>query len=418
MSTAAKPSLLYRALFTLLSPIVAWHSIAQARQTNNERMARQKLGKDFPQRDDRPVWIHMASVGEVNAAYPLVLELRQRHPKLPIVVSTFTPTGAETAMAKFGTEIEHIFLPLDFNKAVNTFFQQINPRCAIVMETEIWPRLFYQCKLNDTPLLIANGRLSEKTINKPAWVRDIYRQTLQNIDQVLARSQTDADRFIKLGTAPNKVQVINNIKFASTSNDNESVKPIQLPRPYVLAASTHDDEELQISRAWLTSSLSQTHLLVIAPRHPKRKQNITQQLQPLTNKLAIRSDNDEILEDTQVYLADTFGELQNFIAGAELVSMGGALIRHGGQNVIEVARLGKVALFGPHMGNFADERDLLLEHKAALEVSNADDLIRKMVELLAQPNLVKTMGENARQAIKSRQDVAQHYVDAIEPYLS
>ena len=418
MSTAAKPSPLYHALFTLLSPLIAWHSIAQARQTNNERMARQKLGKGFPQRDDRPVWIHMASVGEVNAAYPLILELRQRYPALPVIVSTFTPTGAETAMAKFGTEIEHVFLPLDFNKAVKAFFQQINPRCAIVMETEIWPRLFYHCKLNGTPLLIANGRLSNKTINKPTWVRNIYRQALQNVDQVLARSQTDAERFIELGTAPTKVQVIDNIKFASTSHDGEPVDPIQLPRPYVLAASTHDDEELQISRAWLTSSLSQTHLLVVAPRHPKRKHTIMQQLQPLTDKLAIRSDEDDLLEDTQIYLADTFGELQNFIAGAELVSMGGSLIRRGGQNVIEVARLGKVALFGPHMDNFADERDLLLEHDAAAEISNADDLIRKMVELLAQPSQVETMGQRAQEAIKRKQDVAQRYVDAIAPYLS
>ena len=418
MSTAVKPPLLYRALFTLLVPLIAWHSIAQARQAGNERMARQKLGKDFPQRDDQPVWIHMASVGEVNAAYPLVMELRQRYPDLPIIVSTFTPTGADMAEKKLGPEIEHVFLPLDFNRAVGNFFQQIKPRCVIIMETEIWPRLFYHCKLNSIPLLIVNGRLSEKTINKPAWIRNFYEKALQNVDQVLARSNTDANRFTELGTAADKVQIIDNIKFATPTSDTKPVEPIQLPRPYVVAASTHDDEELQISQAWLSSELSQSHLLVIVPRHPKRKQAILQQLRPLTAKLAVRSDNEEVTQETQIYLADTFGELQQFIAGAELVCMGGSLILRGGQNVIEAARLGKLALFGPHMDNFADERDLLLEKDAAIEVANADELIHKMAELLAQPDQIKIMGQRAQQAIKSKQNVAQRYVDAIAAYLS
>ncbi len=417
MSTAVKPDWCYRFIFTALSPLLAWHSIALARQAGDERMARQKLGKDVPKRDDRPVWIHMASVGEVNAAYALVLELRQRYPDLPIIVSTFTPTGAETAQKKFGPEIEHVYLPLDFNKAVATFFQQIKPRCALIMETEIWPRLFYHCKLNNIPLVIVNGRLSKKTTNKPAWIRAVYQKALHNVDQVLARSDTDAKRFIELGTAVDKVQVIDNIKFATATDTETTIEAISLPRPYVVAASTHGNEELQISCAWLNSALSQTHLLVIVPRHPKRKDAILQQLRPLTAKLVVRSDNDEVTGDIQIYLADTFGELQSFIAGAELVCMGGSLIRRGGQNVIEVARLGKVALFGPHMDNFADERDLLLENNAAVEVDNAEALVHKMAELLAQPKQIETIGQRAQQVIKSKADVAQHYVDALEPYL-
>lgn len=417
MSTAVKPDWRYRTLFTLLAPLLAGHSLWQASQAGDLRMAWQKLGFKLPRRNNRPVWIHMASVGEVNAAYPLVKALQQRYPDLPIIVSTFTPTGAEMAANKFGPDIEHVYLPLDFRYAVSCFITKLNPRCAIIMETEIWPRLYHQCREKNIPLLIANGRLSKRTLDKPDWVRRFYELALQNVDQILARSDTDAERFIELGAAQHKIQVIDNIKFAAPVAAETEAQAITLPRPYVLAVSTHDDEELQISRAWLASDLSVDYLLVIVPRHPKRKAAILQQLRPLTDKLAVRSDNDEVNADTRIYLADTFGELQHFIAGAELVCMGGSLIPRGGQNLIEVARLGKLALFGPHMDNFADERDLLLNNQAAVEANNVEELINKITELLAQPEQIHTMGQRAQQLVDAKSNVAERYVEALAPYL-
>lgn len=412
-----KPNWLYRISLTLLAPLLAWHSIAQARRADDPRMARQKLGKDLPECHNRPVWIHMASVGEVNAAWPLVMELRQRHPELPLIVSTFTPSGAATAQKKFGPDVEHVYLPLDFDQAVRNFFQRIKPRCALIMETEIWPRLFYHCRLNGIPLVIVNGRLSARSMNKPGWIRAVYQGALRNVDRILARSKTDAENFIELGADQGKIQVIDNIKFAAPPVQ-QSIEPISLARPYVLAASTHDDEELQLSRAWLASKLSQKYLLVIAPRHPKRKAAILQQLRPLTKQLAVRSDNEAVTSATQIYLADTFGELPGFIAGAEIVCMGGSLIARGGQNVIEAARLGKATLFGPHMDNFADERDLLIEGGAGIEVENASALIDTAAQLLGRPDQLKDMGRRAQQLVNAKADVARRYLDALEPYLS
>lgn len=417
MSMPVKPDWRYRCLFTLLTPLLAWHSIAQARRADDARMARQKLGKDLPQRDDRPVWIHMASVGEVNAAYPLVMALRQQFPQLPLLVSTFTPTGAATARKRLGEEIEHVYLPLDMDRAVQAFFECIKPRCALIMETEIWPRLYYHCRRHDIPLLIVNGRLSRRSMDKPRWVRAIYARALQHVDRVLARSETDAQRFAALGMAQDRIQVIDNIKFAATPAAQQ-VTPVRLPRPYVLAASTHDDEELQLSRAWLQSSLARDYLLVIVPRHPKRKGAILQQLRPLSDEVAVRSEDDELTTHTRIYLADTFGELPGFIAGAELVCMGGSFIPRGGQNVIEVARLGKVALFGPHMDNFADERDLLLADEAAVEVQDATALMDQITALLARPEQLAEMGERARRLVAGKADVVQRYLQALQPYLS
>ncbi len=415
-SEVTSPDWRYRILFTLLAPLLAIHSAIQGKQNKDWRLTKQRLGLGIPKRNDSPIWFHMASVGEVNAAYPLIKELRKKHPEIPIVVSTVTPTGAENARKKFGDDVEHFYLPLDFSYASNKAIKQIKPRCVVILETELWPRLYYQCAKNNIPLLIVNGRLSDKTLKRPAWVHAFYKRALQNVELILARSNKDGENFVSLGADQGSVRIIDNIKFARTAEDNE-VTPIKLPRPYVVAASTHNNEELQISRAWLNSELSKNHLLVIVPRHPQRKDEIIKQLKSLDATLAVRSEKQIPTHETPIYLADTFGELQQFIAGAESVYMGGSIIPRGGQNVIEVARLSKTALFGPHMSNFEDERDLLLNNQAAFEISDAKTLIEKWQQLLAEPEQLKETGQRAQHAINEKGDVALRYLDAIEPYL-
>lgn len=413
---AVTPHWRYRSLFLLLSPLLACHSLWQGYRNKDARLAKQRLGLGLPKRNDRPVWFHMASVGEVNAAYPLIKALRHRHPDIPVVVSTITPTGAENARKKLGSDVEHFYLPLDFNYASRVVVKKIRPRCTIIMETELWPRFYYQCRKQGAPLLIVNGRLSHKTLKRPAWVHEFYRRALQNVSHILARSEKDAAHFRQLGARTDQVSVVGNIKFAH-ADEESAAPPIALPRPYVLAASTHDDEELQISRAWLDTDLRDAYLLVIVPRHPQRKEAILKQIKPLGSDLAVRSDKDDVTTDTEIYLADTFGELQGFIAGAEIIYMGGSIIPRGGQNMIEVARLGKTALFGPHMDNFEDERDWLLDHDAAIEVDNTEALINTMDALLAQPERLKEIGQRAQQLVNQKADVALRYLDALEAYL-
>lgn len=415
----------YRAFLTLASPLLTGATLWQAWQVGDSRLVRQRLGLGLPRRSDRPLWIHMASVGEVNAAAPLIDALRRRHPDLPIFVTTFTPTGAANAMHKFGPGIEHVYLPLDFHHAVRRFLQHTRPRCALILETEIWPRLFDRCRREDIPLLIVNGRLSSRTLDRPAWMRGILARALDNVDHVFARSPSDADGFRSLGVNTERISVTGNIKFAAAAGGNTTgdpgddtlSAPITLPRPTVVAASTHDDEERQLARAWLASPLRDSYLLVIVPRHPKRKAAILDQLRPLGARLAVRSDGDPIDARTEIHLADTFGELPAFIAGAELVFIGGTLVPHGGQNVIEVARLGKVALFGPHMENFADERDLLLGAAAAIPAGDVEALMRELAGLLADPERRQAIGERARRLVEERGDVAERYVDALVPWI-
>lgn len=411
---ATTPHWRYRLIFTALAPLLLLHTLWQAWQNRDRRLAWQRLGVMLPQRHDRPVWLHMASVGEINAAVPLIQILQQRHPQLPIIISTVTASGAAMAQKKL-PGIEHCYLPLDFACATRRLLKKLQPRCVIIMETELWPQLYYQCCREQAPLLIINGRLSQRTLNRPAWVHAFYQRALANVTKILTRSEEDAQRFVQLGAATQQLEVVDNIKFAAV--DQSTIEPIALPRPYVVVASTHDDEELQISRAWLTSNLCKTHLLVIVPRHPIRKGAILKQLQPLSSAIAVRSENGAVTDATQLYLADTFGELQQFITGAELVCMGGSLIPRGGQNLIEVARQGKVALFGPHMENFEHERDLLLKQQAAFQVGSADELIKKIAELLAQPEQLKKLGQHAKELVAAKTDVAERYAEALEPYL-
>ncbi len=356
----------------------------------------------------------MASVGEVNAAVPLIEELQQRHPALPIVVTTVTATGAAMAKKKL-PGIEHCYLPLDFAYSSRAIIRTIAPRCLIIMETELWPQLYYQCGRRQIPLLVANGRLSPRTLNRPPWVHTVYRRALTNVTQVLARSEKDARHFVALGSDSQQVTVIGNIKFATPHAT--VTEPITLPRPYVVAASTHHDEEFQISQAWLASPLSDHYLLVIVPRHPARKSAILKQLSPLNAAVAIRSSGEIVTDTTQIYLADTFGELQQFIAGAALVCMGGSLIPRGGQNLIEVAHQGKVALCGPHMDNFADECELLLKHQVAFQVNSRHELIEKIAELLRQPETLQALGQQARALVNRQADMAARYADALKSYL-
>ncbi len=404
----------YRLLFILLAPLLLLHTLWQAWQSRTLRLAQQRFGIGLPQRHDRPVWIHMASVGEVNAAVPLIQALQQRHPALPIIVTTVTATGAAMAKKKL-PGIEHCYLPLDFAYSSRAIVRAIAPRCLIIMETELWPQLYYQCGRQQIPLLIANGRLSQRTLNRPPWVHTVYRRALTNVTQVLARSEKDARHFVALGSDPQQVTVVGNIKFATPHAT--VINPITLPRPYVVAASTHHDEELQISQAWLASPLSGHYLLVIVPRHPARKNAILKRLFPLNAAVATRSSSEIVTDTTQIYLADTFGELQQFIAGAALVCMGGSLIPRGGQNLIEVAHQGRVALCGPHMDNFEDECELLLKHQAAFQVSSAHELIEKIEELLRQPETLQTLGQQAKALVNRQADMAKRYANALEPYL-
>ncbi|MCI0504750.1 MAG: 3-deoxy-D-manno-octulosonic acid transferase [Gammaproteobacteria bacterium] len=378
------------------------------------RYLQQRLGFGCPPRRESVIWLHAASVGEVLAAEPLLKALHQQYPKLNMVVTTVTPTGAQMVRQRLGDQAIHIYLPLDWRSAVRRFLNTLRPRCALIMETELWPNLYQACARQAIPLLVVNARVSSKTLGTVGWIRNLYRGALQHVTAILARSQKDADGFRELGAAPDIVHVVGNIKF-SAAKPVAQVKPITLPRPFVLAASTHDDEELQLARLWLAMQ-PRDELLVIAPRHPNRSNNIVRQLESLSVKPAVRSRNDKVQADTRIYLADTLGELTGFMASAELVIMGGSFVPVGGHNLLEPAMLSKAIVFGPFMHNFTDETAGLLAQQAVIQVDNYEQLRRELTELLQDHAKRQALEERAQQFMQRNSDMLQRYSSAISRY--
>lgn len=404
--------LIYQMLLWLLWLPLFLYTAWQAYRARDARYLRHRFGLFEPGGNNRPLWFHAASVGEVNALLPLIETVRQHHPGLPLLVTTTTLTGAATVRNKLSGEIRHAWLPLDYPTAVRRFIDAHTPLCAVIMETELWPNLYAHCRRRAIPLLLVNGRLSSRTLRAPQWLRRLYGYTLRQVTAILARAESDRMGFIALGADAARCNVVGNIKFAAAPRA-DTLTALHLGRRYILAASTRDDEERLIIAAWEKSGIEDC-LLVIAPRHPRRLGEIVKAVGE--HRVSVRSRNETITAQTEIYIADTFGELPALMLGAELVFMGGSLVPKGGQNLLEPAALGKAIVFGPHMENFSGEVAILLSEGGAVQVSDSDGLAMALRSLLVDAERREQLGLNARAAIRARRDMAERYYQALLPW--
>ena len=360
------------------------------------------------------IWLHAASVGEVNAVIPLVELITQRHPRLSILFSTNTPTGGMTARNKLPSNVIFHYMPIDWQFAVERFTALVKPSAVLITETEVWPNLYLHCFHKGIHLSIINGRLADNMLSKSHWVKRVYCRALEEVYWILARSEQDRDNFLAMGAKEQYMNVIGNIKFTATGQSN--VEPFSTNRPYVLAASTRVGEERLIAECWKQLD-PEDHILIIVPRHPKRLPRILRELKPLDLKLATRSKNEVITDQTQIYLADTFGELNQFICGSQFVIMGGSLKPFGGQNILEVARSGKGVIFGPHMDNFNNEATLFLQYEAGLQVKTGADLSAAIARLLSEPERASALGKQGLALMAEAGDMAERYLTELETLL-
>jgi len=404
---------LYRLLLGLLGlPIIAY-TLYQAYKYKDKTFLYERLGwfGRSPEVDHGGIWIHTASVGEINAVLPLLTALQTQYVDLPICLTTTTPTGGQTARAKIPEGVQFYYLPVDWHWAVERFLNHSRPLLGLIMETEFWPNLHEAAFNQGVPLIIINGRLTEKTLQAPHWLYMLYHRMMVHSHAVIARSHEDRERFSQLGVRDKRLYQIDNLKFANTSE--LAITPIDLSRPYILAASTRDKEELEVIRAW--HQLPEPRpLLVIAPRHPKRLSEILHDIESYGLSVAIRSRNNPVNASTDVYIADTFGELPAFMAGAILIFMGGSLVSTGGHNILEPARLGKTIITGPYMENFRDETALLLEAKGLHQVANSDELGNCMQQLLQHPEQAQRLADNAFAVLENKADVIETYLNLLQ----
>jgi len=409
----------YQLILIILLPVLIVYTLILSLKFRSLTYFLQRLGIFSQPSKTIDIWIHAASVGEVNAAIPLITAIREKHPNKSILVTTVTPTGATLFKNKLITNTLHAYLPIDYPRLILSLIQHYRPKCALIMETEIWPNLFRTCYRSHIPLCTVNGRLSRKTLDTKGWIRSLYRSTLQYSSRILTRSDNDTKSYIALGADPDKVKTIGNIKFSvDLATPEQTLNKIH--RHYILAASTHADEERLIATLWKERNFKQltgNKLLIIAPRHPNRLNDILGQLNRTKLDIAIRSREDKITDNTDIYIADTVGELTGFMANADIVFMGGSLVPVGGHNVIEPAALGKVIVFGPYMENFENEAELLLSFNAAIQVESIDQLGDALADALRNPDKYAKMAQNAKQIIEQQQDTANRYVESLDEFI-
>ena len=270
------------------------------------------------------------------------------------------------------------------------------------------------CAKRKTPIIIINARLSKKTLNANKLIKKIYINTLSLIDGIYCKSEREKENYLLLGANQKKVSVLGNIKLCESSNDIGRDRLIE--RKYVLAASTHPGEERQIITEWLKINEKRT-LLVIVPRHPERLGDILSDIPLSLVKIAIRSKKDKIRNNTQIYIADTIGELEDFLRYCEFVFMGGSLIDHGGQNFLEAASLGKSIIVGPYMYNFIDETEEFLKNNAMIMIKNSKSLKHVFERLLKSKQRRDLFGDNAKNLLRKKTVVLDDYYSMIRKHI-
>ncbi|NND90858.1 MAG: 3-deoxy-D-manno-octulosonic acid transferase [Granulosicoccus sp.] len=362
-----------------------------------------------PAQEDQ-LWVHAASVGEVFTVLPLIKAWQSTTGHDSVLVTTCTPTGAAVLLKQALPGIRHQYLPVDFPGACRRFVAQLHTRHAWIVETEIWPWLYAQCQRRDMSMTIINGRLSRRTSAQSNGIlASSYRRALASV-RVLARSAQDVENFIALGAVRENVYLVGNLKYAALPISESSQALIE--RPYALAASTHDDEELQLARCWRDHG-NPDILLVIVPRHPERGEAIHRDLSALGLSVARRSSGQQPAAGDQVYLADTLGELQAWYQFARATFVGGSLIARGGHNMLEPARYACPILVGPHTENFADIMQLMIEADAIEVSASAETLATSLLEAAGGSPHYREMGIRARAIAEDSQGILQRYLELL-----
>lgn len=367
------------------------------------------------------IWIHAVSVGEVNAAVPLIEALMERHADRPFVVTTITPTGSERVLQLFGDRVFHVYLPYDLPASVRRFLDRVKPRMAVILETEIWPNLYFECDARGVPLAIVNGRLSERSLRgyRPVWA--LAQGALRRACEVAAQSHADARRFEMLGADHDKVSIAGNLKFdmsvpAHWITDGLAMrKAWGLARPVWIAASTHEGEELAVFKAHLeVLRRFPDALLLIAPRHPERFRAVEQTGRHLGFNVGVRSTDVAPATAMQCFVIDTMGELMSYFATVDVAFVAGSLAPIGGHNVLEPAALAKPVLVGPLTFNFAEITRTLVKDGGAARLRDGAELGGYVSELLADTERRQRMGMAARRVFERERGAVIRTMQVLE----
>ena len=373
------------------------------------------------------VWLHAVSVGEVQACAALVSALSRRHPALPLTVTTFTPTGSARARALFGNLAQVRYVPYDLPGAVRRFFRRVQPRLAVIFETELWPNLYRECARRRVPLVLASARISARSVSRYQRLGTLFRETLARTALVAAQGTGDAERFRSLGADPANTHVTGNIKFDFELPEGLAARGAGLraqyapDRPLWVAGSTHGglEEQAVLEAQQRVREVHPGALLVLAPRHPPRFDEVAGALRAAGINFVRRSASagDGTDAACAVLLLDSLGELLDFYAAADVSFVGGSLVPIGGHNLLEPAALGVPILVGPDNSNGEEIARLLIARGAAEVVHDAAELGTRVTALLGDSAARERMGAAGRASVDSNRGALEKLLSLIEPLL-
>ncbi len=401
----------YTGLFSLLLPVILlrlfWRGFKQRayRQRWRERLGFFK--QTYPA---GVIWFHAVSVGEAEAAFPLIRRLKKQQPNTPVLVTTTTPTGSARVQAVLADSVCHVYFPYDIPVIINRFFQTFKPCMLVVLEKEIWPNLFRQCGKNQIPLLIVNARLSARSARSYRLIPSLVKPALAQVDRILAQTEEDRAHFVEIGADPEKVEVSGNLKFDIEIPDTVIEQGRQLKQEWFssrfvwIIASTHAGEETLFFEQYhaLKKSIPEL-LLLIVPRHPERFDSVWRLAGQYALKTVKRSEKQLINADVDVYLADTMGELKMLYAAADVAFVGGSMVNVGGHNILEPLAIGVPVMFGPNMVNFKQISQNVLQQRAAVQCLSAAEAAEQLLKLYRQPEERQRMIEQGYRFIRQNQ---------------
>jgi 3-deoxy-D-manno-octulosonic-acid transferase len=408
----------FTSMATPLSRLVLARRLRRGKE-HPQRLA-ERRGEPSVARPPGPlIWAHGASVGEMLAVIPLVEGMRARN--FNVLVTSGTVTSARLADRRLPEGAIHQFVPLDTPRYAARFFEHWRPNLALLAESDLWPNLILACTERDIPLILVNGRLSERSFTRWRYLPHTIGALLSRFDLCLTQSEPDAERYSELG-AP-RVSMTGNLKLDVPAPPVDAgkltaIRAVVRQRPVIAAASTHPGEEAVIIDAH--RRLRQTFpglLTIIAPRHPERGEGIAEIARLAGLTAVLRSQDQLPRASTDIYVADTLGELGLFYRLAPIVFVGGSLVSHGGQNPIEAVKLGAAVLHGPHVANFAEIYAALDEAGGAELVTDSGKLAVRIGAWLKDTEARKAVTEKATKSMDTLTGALERTLAALDPYL-
>ncbi|PNG30565.1 lipid IV(A) 3-deoxy-D-manno-octulosonic acid transferase [Pseudomonas protegens] len=419
---------LYTALFYLGLPLVAIRLWLRSRKAPAyAKRIGERFSLGLPAMQTGGIWVHAVSVGESIAAAPMIRALLARYPQLPITVTCMTPTGSERIQALFANEprIQHCYLPYDLPCAAARFLDRVQPKLAVIMETELWPNHIDQCARRGIPVALANARLSERSAKGYGRFARLTAPMLGQMSLFAVQTEAEAERFRQLGARPETVEVTGSIKFDLSIDPQllERARDLRqqwqaMERPVWIAASTHEGEDAVVLDAHRQLLASYPNaLLILVPRHPERFNSVFELCQQQGFATVRRSAGEPVGTTTSVLLGDTMGELLFLYALADSAFVGGSLVANGGHNLLEPAALAKPVISGPHLFNFLEIAAMLREAGALQEVDDAEGLAVAVQRLFELPRDAQKMAEAGLKVLKANQGALQRLLDGLDRLL-